>query len=264
VATLRRFGDRALLTHAPGRLLVRVYYRLSPPLALAVASHPILAAGLRALLGPVAFGADFAMVRPAVAVGLAGIGLAAILGLAVMPGKNARRIRATAVMCLLLGGVLLVVVFALGSRRTTSPSLISTAPVDRSMKTLRASVAPGTPAAPDQSQVAPAALDFTNLVRSRVSVRPLNPFASRGERRFAVTSELIEGILSTDGFVVTDPRRARALGIEAGDTIVRVNGYPPTGLVAAITTLQRDPDRAAVVLEIDRGGTRLVQSHRVR
>jgi putative ABC transport system substrate-binding protein len=33
---------------------------------------------------------------------------------------------------------------------------------------------------------------------------------------------------------------------------------------AAITTLQRDPDRAAVVLEIDRGGTRLVQSHRVR
>jgi hypothetical protein len=31
-----------------------------------------------------------------------------------------------------------------------------------------------------------------------------------------------------------------------------------------ITTLQRDPDRAAVVLEIDRGGTRLVQSHRVR
>jgi len=63
---------------------------------------------------------------------------------------------------------------------------------------------------------------------------------------------------------VTDPRRARALGIEAGDTILRINGYPPTGLVAVITTLQRDPDRTTVVLEIDRGGTRLVQSHRVR
>ena len=125
-------------------------------------------------------------------------------------------------------------------------------------------MAPGTPAASGRSSTGAAALDFTNLVRGRVSVTPLNPFAARGERRFAVTSELIEGILSADGFVVTDPRRAGALGIEAGDTIVRVNGYPPTGLVAAITTLQRDPDRAAVVLEIDRGGTRLVQSHRVR
>ena len=109
-----------------------------------------------------------------------------------------------------------------------------------------------------------AALDFKNLVGSRVSLTPPNPFASRDERRLAVTSQLIEGILSADGFVVTDPRRARVLGIEAGDTIVRVNGYPPTGLVAAITTLQRDPDRAAVVLEIDRGGIRIVQSHRVR
>jgi len=97
-----------------------------------------------------------------------------------------------------------------------------------------------------------------------VSVTPLNPFAPSAERRFAVTSELIEGMLSANGFAVTDPRLARALGLETGDTIVRVNGYPPTGLVAAITTLQRDPDRAAVVLEIDRGGTTIVHSHRVR
>jgi Beta-propeller repeat len=264
VTTLRRFRDRALLTHALGRLFVRAYYRLSPPLAHAVASQPLLAAGVRALLGPIAFGADFAMDRPAVATALAGVGLAAMVGLAVRRGKNARRIRAAALMCLLLGGLLLVVVFALGSRQTTSPSLISTAPVDRSMKAQRAPVVPGTPAASGRSSTAQAALDFTNLVSGRVSVTPLNPFASRGERRFSVTSELIEGILSAKGFLVTDPRRARAFGIEAGDTIVRVNGYPPTGLVAAITTLQRDPDRAAVVLEIDRGGTRLVQSHRVR
>jgi Beta-propeller repeat len=264
VVTLRRFRDRALLTHAPGRLLVRAYYRLSSPLARAVASQPLLAAGVRALLGPVAVGADFALDRPAVAMGLAGFGLVAMVGLAVTRGKNARRIRAAAVICLLLGGVLLVVVFALGPRRTISPSPVASAPVGRSEKAQRAPGAPGTLAAPGHSQAAQAALDLTNLVGGKVSVRPLNPFASRGERRFAVTSELIEGILSADGFVVTDPRRAQALGIEAGDTIVRVNGYPPTGLVAAITTLQRDPDRAAVVLEIDRGGTRIVQSHRVR
>ncbi len=264
VTTLRRFRDRALLTHAPGRLLVRAYYRLSPPLARATAREPLLAAGVRALLGPVAFGADFAMDRPAVATALAGVGLAVMVGLAVTRGKNARRIRAAAVICLLLGGVLLVVVFALSPRRTIAPSQVATAAVDRSVKAQRAPLAPGAPAAPGRSQTAQAALDFTNLAGGRVSVTPLNPFAPRGERRFAVTSELIEGILSADGFVVTDPRRARALGIEAGDTIIRINGYPPTGLVTAISTLQRDPDRAAVVLEIDRGGTRLVQSHRVR
>jgi S1-C subfamily serine protease len=105
---------------------------------------------------------------------------------------------------------------------------------------------------------------FRALLGGRASVRPLNPFAERAERRFAVTSELIEGVLSAKGFVVTDPRRTRAIGIEAGDTITRINGYPPTGLLAVIIALQRDPDRAAVVLEIDRGGTRLVRSHRVR
>jgi hypothetical protein len=264
VTTLRRFRDRALLTHAPGRLVVRAYYRLSPPLARVVASQPLLAAGVRALLRPVAVGADFAMDRPAVATALAGAGLAAMVGLAVVRGKKVKRIRAAAVICVLVGGVLLIVVFALSPRRPISPSLIDTAPPGRSVKAQRAPGPPGMLAAPGRSQTAQEALDFTNLVRGRVSVTPLNPFASRSERRFAVTSELIEGILSADGFVVTDPRRAGALGIEAGDTIVRVNGYPPTGVVAAITMLQRDPDRAAVVLEIDRGGTRLVKSHRVR
>ncbi len=261
VETFRRFRDRALLTHAPGRVLVGAYYRLSPPLARAIAREPFLAAGVRALLGPVAFGAGFAMDRPSVAIGLAGVGLAAIIGLAVMRGKNVRRIRAAAVICLLLGGMLLVVAFALKPREAISPSLAPTLQVGRSAK---AQSAPGTRAAPRQSQTSEAALDFTTLLGGGASVTPLNPFVSRGDRRFAVTSELIEGILSADGFVVTDPRRTRALGIEAGDTIVRVNGYPPTGLVAVITTLQRDPDRATVVLEIDRTGRRLVQSYRVR
>ena len=89
VATFRRFRDRALLPHAPGRLFVRTYYRLSPPLARAVASHPPLAAVVRALLTPMAIGADFVMDRPETATVLVGLALAVIVGLGV---KHARRI----------------------------------------------------------------------------------------------------------------------------------------------------------------------------
>jgi S1-C subfamily serine protease len=92
----------------------------------------------------------------------------------------------------------------------------------------------------------------------------INPLASRDARRWAVRSELIEGVLGADGFVVTDPRLTRGLGIEAGDTIVSVGGRPPRGLLAVLSAVQRDPDRATVLVEIDRGGTRLVHSYRVR
>jgi hypothetical protein len=262
VMALRRFRDRALLTHAPGRLLVRVYYRASPPMARAVASHPFLAAGVRALLRPVAAGADLALDRPILTMGLGGVGLSVLVILAAKRGRNARWIRAVAVICLLLGGVL-IVVFYPGPRRTTS---ISVAPVSigRSVELEHVSPAPGVPAVSGRSRTARAVLDFTNLVSAQIWVRPLNPFAAPGERRFGVTSEVIEGILGADGFVVTDPRLAGALGVEAGDTIVRVNGHPPAGIVAAMSTVQRDPDRAALVLEIDRGGTRIIQSHGVR
>jgi len=53
VLTLQRFLDAALLTHAPERLFVRVraYYRLSPPIAHAVASQPLLTTRVRAPAG---------------------------------------------------------------------------------------------------------------------------------------------------------------------------------------------------------------------
>jgi hypothetical protein len=52
VQSLRRFRDRFLLTHAPGRKLVALYYRLSPPLADYIAVRPRARAATRALLWP--------------------------------------------------------------------------------------------------------------------------------------------------------------------------------------------------------------------
>lgn len=52
VRTLREFRDRYLLTNAPGRAFVRLYYRYSPPMADAIAKSPLLRGIVRLLLIP--------------------------------------------------------------------------------------------------------------------------------------------------------------------------------------------------------------------
>ncbi|MBI3544823.1 MAG: hypothetical protein HY075_16245 [Deltaproteobacteria bacterium] len=54
VETLRAFRDQALLSSVPGRALVATYYRVSPPIAVALARMPRAAAAGRVALGPLA------------------------------------------------------------------------------------------------------------------------------------------------------------------------------------------------------------------
>lgn len=60
VASLRIFRDRYLLTNEPGRRLVDLYYRTSPPLAEYIARHETLRRGARVLLTPLIFGIEHA------------------------------------------------------------------------------------------------------------------------------------------------------------------------------------------------------------
>jgi hypothetical protein len=53
VALLRAFRDERLLTNAPGRLFVALYYRVSPPIANLIARHELLRGAVRLLLAPV-------------------------------------------------------------------------------------------------------------------------------------------------------------------------------------------------------------------
>jgi len=52
VAELRSFRDRYLLSNAPGRLFVSLYYRLSPPVAQVIAEHEWMKGSVRLLLLP--------------------------------------------------------------------------------------------------------------------------------------------------------------------------------------------------------------------
>jgi hypothetical protein len=64
VQILRSFRDRYLMTSAPGRMLVAVYYRLSPPAAALIREHPALRAATRIALRPVIWGARLADTSP--------------------------------------------------------------------------------------------------------------------------------------------------------------------------------------------------------
>ncbi len=58
VMTLRRFRDRSLITNAPGRAFVRLYYTYSPPAAEFIAAHPAARWAARTALTPLVYGVN--------------------------------------------------------------------------------------------------------------------------------------------------------------------------------------------------------------
>ena len=59
VAGLRAFRDHHLLTNAPGRLFVSLYYRLSPPVAEVIGEHEWMRGGVRLLLAPLVLAVEY-------------------------------------------------------------------------------------------------------------------------------------------------------------------------------------------------------------
>jgi hypothetical protein len=79
VALLRAFRDDYLLTNAPGRLFVALYYRVSPPLADLIARHSTLKGATRLLLAPLVLAVEHG--RVALLLLLAAVLLAARVGI---------------------------------------------------------------------------------------------------------------------------------------------------------------------------------------
>jgi subtilisin family serine protease len=77
VASLRAFRDQRLRPYAPGRAFIAFYETVSPPIAGWIAPHPVLRAVTRGALTPVVFAVE----QPRAVAVLAGLGLAAFVGL---------------------------------------------------------------------------------------------------------------------------------------------------------------------------------------
>ena len=85
--------------------------------------------------------------------------------------------------------------------------------------------------------------------------------------QYRVTSAAGDGVLTGKGFTVSAPKLAERAGIQAGDTILSVNGRPVDGfasLYGIFRDVRRDPALSTVQVELDRRGTRLTKTYRIR
>ena len=271
VSVLRAFRDHILVQNAAGRALVRAYYRVSPPIARAIEESETRKAVVRVALRPLIVGAAFALWSPRLAFVVLAVAWSTLVALIVMFALAHRdvaaRLRAFAV-------TLLVV-------------LILTAAVTV-LTAHRDSEAPTAPGGTDGAWTAPkvgrrGATDVQHMVRrqsdriesprveyydadiTRYVDWPLTPRTVRvrptfysGNLGYEIESDLADGVLTSDGFTVTEPKVTAALGINAGDRILSINGSPPAGgAFASLVLMLRDPDRNTVNIKLDRRGIRM-------
>ena len=123
-----------------------------------------------------------------------------------------------------------------------------------------------------QDAAEPRGVERYDVPLQRFSEWPLTPGTVRvrptfhsGSLAVEVESDLANGILTSEGFTVTEPKAAAAVGITGGDQIIAINGYPPAGgALASFLLLQRDPDRNTFNIQLTRGGVRMERAIVVR
>jgi len=96
------------------------------------------------------------------------------------------------------------------------------------------------------------------MLSTRFTVRPTLSSSGVG---YQIESDLGDAILTRDGLTVTDPKLSAAVGLQAGDRIVSVDGHPPVGgAFLTMIGIQRDPDRNVVSVQLERRGQRTMRT----
>jgi Beta-propeller repeat len=276
VSALRAFRDDILIPNAAGRALVRTYYRLSPSIARVIEGHQTLGAITRIALRPVIIASKLVLVSPREAFALFAVMWSTLLALAVALALARRRVRAARWA--------FVATFIVALSLTLAAAMLDSGDDKQSRRTPRVAGpahtarTDGRPAAPvpgmvrRQRAAEQRGVEHYEVSLQRFAEWPLPPGTVRVRPTFhpgglgvEVESDLANGILTSDGFTVTEPKVAAAAGITGGDRIIAINGYPPAGgALASFLLLQRDPDRNTFNIQLDRSGIRMDRAIVVR
>lgn len=276
VSVLRAFRDDILMPNVAGRALVRMYYRLSPSIARVIESYEMLRAMTRVALRPVVIVSKLILVSPRKAFAVLAVTWSTFLALAVALAWARRRAAAAqwafvatfiATLSLTLAAAMLDSGDDRQSRRT--PRVAGPVPT---------ALTDGRPAAPAPGMVRrqraaeQRGVEHYEISLQRFAEWPFPPGTVRvrptfhsGSLAVEVESDLANGILTSEGFTVTEPKVAAAVGVTGGDRIIAINGYPPAGgALASFLLLQRDPDRNTFDIQLNRGGIRMGRAIVVR
>lgn len=85
--------------------------------------------------------------------------------------------------------------------------------------------------------------------------------------QYSISSAAGDGVLTSHGFIVTNPKLTAPAGIQSGDIILSVNGYPVSGLIGAYRiyrAVRQDSTRRIVEILLDRRGSQLTKIYRIR
>jgi hypothetical protein len=252
---------------------VRVYYDVSPPLAQVVAANGMVRWTIWMMLVPVVATAAFALVSAGLtlAAGSFVVGAVVLLGTLVLVAGTARQ---RFVALGLLVACVVVVLVSSGPRRPPTPERAA-APGGPPSSIVggwqRGAFGSARPAPADQAHVLPPStaggpderrVDVQEL-RRVLGEAPLSVIPVPGWGLW-INSSMVDAVLDRDGLDVSEPRALAAFGIEPGDRIRAINGWPVTGILVVLQRLARDPDAALVQIELERRQLRMVQPLRLR
>jgi len=111
------------------------------------------------------------------------------------------------------------------------------------------------------------ALDNVGRVLADLAPTVLPILSLKDGLQYQINSAASDGVLTGQGFIVTSPKMAERAGIELGDRILSVNGTPVDSLGSLFgiyRQVQRDPALSTVRVEIERRGTHLTKTYRIR
>jgi hypothetical protein len=112
-----------------------------------------------------------------------------------------------------------------------------------------------------------AILENTGRVLADLSPMILPIISMKTGMQYRISSAASDGIINRQGYTVTAPKLAARAGIEAGDTILSVNGRAVDSLASLYRiyrAIQQDSALTTVRMELERQGTRLTRTYRIR